>query len=114
VIRVKYKVTRDKISDYLAMSCSKRRRPCDSLLGAGCPVRFEGAGGVGTWWGAPDDDEPAGDTVPRRERRALCLLSPGGFRFGGVLVEVDKFVGAERAVIEDEGEVGPDVEVVVG
>jgi hypothetical protein len=97
------------------MSCSRRRRPCDSLLGgAGGTLRFEGTGGVGTWRGAPDEEEPAGDTEPKRERRALCLLSPGRFVFGGVLVEVDMLVGAERAVIEDAGEVGPDVDVAVG
>lgn len=44
-----------------------------------------------------------------RERRALCLLSPGRIGFGGVLVDVDILVGAERAVKEDAGEVGPDV-----
>jgi hypothetical protein len=48
-----------------------------------------------------------------RERSVLCLLSPGGFRFGGVLVDVDILVGAERAVREDAGEVGPDVVVTV-
>ena len=53
-----------------------------------------------------------GDTVPRRERSALCLLSPGRIGLGGVLVDVVILVGAERAVIEDAGEVGPDVVVV--
>jgi hypothetical protein len=48
-----------------------------------------------------------------RERSALCLVSPGGFKFGGVLEDVDILVGAERAVKEDAGEVGPDV-VAVG
>jgi len=46
-----------------------------------------------------------------RERRALCLLSPGRIGFGGVLEDVDILVGAERAVKEDAGEVGPDVVV---
>ena len=95
------------------MSCSSRRRVCDSLLGGTGPVRLGAAGGVGTCWGAPDEVEPAGDTEPRRERRALCLVSPGRFEFGGVLVEVDMLVGAERAVREEAGEVGPEV-VVVG
>ena len=54
-----------------------------------------------------------GDTDPRRERRALCLLSPGRFEFGGVLVDVVMLVGAERAVIEDAGEVGPDAVMAV-
>ena len=54
-----------------------------------------------------------GDTVPRRVRSALCLLSPGTIGFGGVLVDVVILVGAERAVIEDAGEVGPDVVVAV-
>jgi len=47
-----------------------------------------------------------------RDRRALCLLSPGRFGFGGVLVDLDMLVGAERAVKEEAGEVGPDVVVV--
>lgn len=47
-----------------------------------------------------------------RERRALCLLSPGRFEFGGVLVDLDIIVGAERAMKEEAGEVGPDVVVV--
>ena len=49
-----------------------------------------------------------GDTELRRERRALCLVSLGGFAFGGVLVDVVMLVGAERAVMEEAGEVGPD------
>jgi hypothetical protein len=49
-----------------------------------------------------------GDTELRRERRALCLLSPGMFAFGGVLVDVVMLVGAERAVMEEAGEVGPE------
>lgn len=78
------------------------------------PVRLGGPGGVGTCCGAPDalDEEPAGDTELMRERRALCLLSPGGFEFGGVLVDLDIIVGAERAMKEEAGEVGPDVVVV--
>jgi hypothetical protein len=48
-----------------------------------------------------------------RERSALCLLSPGRFGFGGVLVDLDILVGAERAVKEEAGEVGPDVVVAV-
>ncbi len=48
-----------------------------------------------------------------REKRVLCLLSPGGFGFGGVLVDVDILVEAERAAKEEAGEVGPDVVVVV-
>jgi len=59
--------------------------------------------------------------VLRRERRALCLVSLGGFAFGGVLVDVVILVGAESAVIEEVGEVCPDavaaaaaVVVVVG
>jgi hypothetical protein len=51
-----------------------------------------------------------GDTELRRERRALCLLSLGGFAFGGVLVDVDMLVGAESAVREEAGEVGPDAD----
>jgi hypothetical protein len=47
-----------------------------------------------------------------RERSALCLVSPGGFGFGGVLVDLDILVAAERAVKEEAGEVGPDVVVV--
>ena len=97
------------------MSCSRRRRPWDSLLlDATGPARLGGAGGVGTCWGAPDEEEPVGDTEPRRERSVLCLVSPGRVAFGGVLVDVVMLVGAERAVIEDAGEVGPDVAVVVG
>ncbi len=49
-----------------------------------------------------------------RESSVLCLLSPGGFGFGGVLVDVDILVGAERAVKEEAGEVGPDVVVAGG
>jgi alpha/beta superfamily hydrolase len=50
-----------------------------------------------------------GETELRRERRALCLVSFGGFAFGGVLVDVVvMLVAAERAVIEEAGEVGPD------
>lgn len=49
-----------------------------------------------------------GDTELRRERRALCLVSLGGFAFGGVLVDVVMLVGAERAVREEAGEVGPE------
>lgn len=49
-----------------------------------------------------------GDTELRRERRALCLVSLWGFAFGGVLVDVVMLVGAERAVMEEAGEVGPD------
>jgi hypothetical protein len=48
-----------------------------------------------------------------RERSALCLVSPGRFGFGGVLVDLDILVGAERAVKEEAGEVGPDAVVVV-
>ena len=48
-----------------------------------------------------------------RERRALCLLSPCRFGFGGVLVDLDILEGAERAVKEEAGEVGPDVVVAV-
>jgi len=48
-----------------------------------------------------------------RERSALCLLSPGRFGFGGVLVDLDILVGAERATKEEAGEVGPDVVVAV-
>jgi|HubBroStandDraft_3_1064219.scaffolds.fasta_scaffold628356_1 hypothetical protein len=96
------------------MSCSRRRRPWDSLVlvAAGAP-RFGGPGGVGTCWGTPDEEEPAGDTDPKRDRSVLCLLSPGTIGFGGVLVDVVILVGAERAVIEDAGEVGPDVVVAV-
>jgi hypothetical protein len=54
-----------------------------------------------------------GDTELRRERRALCLLSPAGFAFGGVLVDVDMLVGADRAVREEAGEVGPEAEAAV-
>jgi hypothetical protein len=105
---------RGERSAYPAMSCSRRRRPWDSLLvEAAGAARFGGPGGVGTCGGAPDEEEPAGDTDPRRERSALCLLSPGRFEFGGVLVDVVMLVGAERAVIEDAGEVGPDVVVAV-
>ena len=97
------------------MSCSRRRRPWDSLLlDATGPARLWVPGGVGTCWGTPDEEEPAGDTEPRRERSVLCLVSPGMVAFGGVLVDVVILVGAERAVIEDAGEVGPDVAVVVG
>ena len=74
-------------------------------------VRFGGPGGVGTCGGAPDA-EPAGDTELRRDRRALCLLSPCRFALGGVLVDVDILVGADRAVMEDAGEVGPEVVAV--
>ena len=79
------------------------------------PVRLGGPGGVGTCWGAPDalDEEPAGDTELISERSALCLLSPGAFGFGGVLVDLVILVDAERAVKEEAGEVGPDVVVVV-
>jgi hypothetical protein len=49
-----------------------------------------------------------GDTELRRERRALCLVSLKGFAFGGVLVDVVMLVGAERAVREEAGEVGPE------
>lgn len=61
-----------------------------------------------------------GETELRRESRALCLVSLAGFAFGGVLVEVVMLVGAERAVMEEAGEVGPDavaaaaVVVVIG
>lgn len=84
------------------------------LLDPTGPPRLGGPGGVGTCWGAPDEEEPVGDTEPSRVRSVLCLVSPGRVAFGGVLVDVVILVGAERAVIEDAGEVGPDVAVVVG
>jgi hypothetical protein len=42
----------------------------------------------------------------------LCLVSPG-MVFGVVLEDVVILVGAERAVMEDAGEVGPEVVVAV-
>jgi hypothetical protein len=69
-------------------------------LWTGCTLWFGGTGGVGTWRGAPDEEETVRDTKLKRTR---FLLSPRRLVFGRVLV------GAERAAIEDAGEVGHDV-----
>lgn len=48
----------------------------------------------------------------RGERFVCCHRE--GLCFGGVLVDLVMFVGAEKAVMEDAGEMGLDVDAAVG